>query len=105
MSQNLASEVDKIPKPKSLDKSSRSRVSPRSTGATARSSSSSGFSFWQPSSSPVFLTEANLINVLRQVVVVSLLACGVTFVIILGQIDVSLGSVLALCRDHWRPAS
>ena len=47
--------------------------------------------------SPIFLTEANLTNVLRQVVVVSLLACGVTFVIILGQIDVSLGAVLALC--------
>lgn len=47
--------------------------------------------------SPDFLTEANLTNVLRQVVVVSLLACGVTFVIILGHIDVSLGSVLALC--------
>jgi len=46
--------------------------------------------------SPAFLTEANLTNVLRQVVVVSLLACGVTFVIILGQIDVSLGSVMAL---------
>ena len=46
--------------------------------------------------SPTFLTEANLTNVLRQVVVVSLLACGVTFIIILGQIDVSLGSVLAL---------
>ena len=47
--------------------------------------------------SPTFLTEANLTNVLRQVVVVSLLACGVTFIIVLGQIDVSLGSVLALC--------
>lgn len=46
--------------------------------------------------SPTFLTEANLTNVLRQVVVVSLLACGVTFIIILGHIDVSLGSVLAL---------
>lgn len=47
--------------------------------------------------SPTFLTEANLTNVLRQVVVVSLLACGVTFIIILGHIDVSLGSVLSLC--------
>jgi inositol transport system permease protein len=46
--------------------------------------------------SPTFLTEANLTNVLRQVVVVSLLACGVTFIIILGHVDVSLGSVLAL---------
>lgn len=43
-----------------------------------------------------FLTAGNLTNVLRQVVVVSLLACGVTFIIILGHIDVSLGSVLAL---------
>jgi Ribose/xylose/arabinose/galactoside ABC-type transport systems, permease components len=46
--------------------------------------------------SDAFLTVANLTNVLRQVVVVSLLACGVTFVIILGQIDVSLGAVVAL---------
>jgi inositol transport system permease protein len=43
-----------------------------------------------------FLTVSNLTNVLRQVVVVSLLACGVTFIIILGQIDVSLGAVVAL---------
>lgn len=48
-------------------------------------------------SSDIFLTADNLTNVLRQVVVVSLLACGVTFIIILGHIDVSLGSVLALC--------
>lgn len=46
--------------------------------------------------SETFLTAGNLTNVLRQVVVVSLLACGVTFIIILGHIDVSLGSVLAL---------
>jgi len=43
-----------------------------------------------------FLKVANLTNVIRQVVVVSLLAFGVTFIIILAQIDVSLGSVLAL---------
>lgn len=46
--------------------------------------------------SDTFLTVPNLTNVLRQVVVVSLLACGVTFIIILGQIDVSLGAVVAL---------
>jgi inositol transport system permease protein len=46
--------------------------------------------------SPIFLTQSNLTNVLRQVVVVSLLGCGVTFIIILGHIDVSLGSVIAL---------
>ena len=43
-----------------------------------------------------FLTTGNLTNVLRQVVVVSLLAIGVTFIIVLGHIDVSLGSVVAL---------
>jgi len=46
--------------------------------------------------SDAFLTVSNLTNVLRQVVVVSLLASGVTFIIILGQIDVSLGAVVAL---------
>lgn len=46
--------------------------------------------------SPYFLTAPNLINVVRQIVVVTLLALGVVFVIILGQIDVSLGSVVAL---------
>ena len=46
--------------------------------------------------SPFFLNPANLTNVLRQLVVVSLLAFGITFVIILGHIDVSLGSVVAL---------
>lgn len=44
-----------------------------------------------------FFTAANLTNVVRQMVVVTLLAFGVTFVIILGHIDVSLGAVLALC--------
>ncbi len=43
-----------------------------------------------------FLTVSNLTNILRQVVVVCLLAFGVTFIIILAHIDVSLGSVLAL---------
>ncbi|WP_321818492.1 MULTISPECIES: ABC transporter permease [unclassified Paraburkholderia] len=46
--------------------------------------------------SDAFLSVSNLTNVLRQVVVVSLLATGVTFIIILGQIDVSLGAVVAL---------
>ncbi len=46
---------------------------------------------------PNFVNPDNLKNVLRQMVVVTLLAFGVTFVIILGHIDVSLGSVLALC--------
>ena len=94
MSQNLASEVKSIPKPKGLDKSRAS------TFATIYRRYGTilifvGIFILASLSSDIFLTEANLINVLRQVVVVSLLACGVTFVIILGQIDVSLGSVLA----------
>jgi ribose transport system permease protein len=45
----------------------------------------------------VFLTYANLINVVRQVVIISIMAIGATFVIIGGGIDLSVGSVLAFC--------
>ena len=95
MSQNLASEVDNIPKPKALDKSRASTFASiyRRYGTILIFV---GILILASLVSPIFLTEANLINVLRQVVVVSLIACGVTFVIILGQIDVSLGSVMAL---------
>lgn len=95
MSQNLASEVKSIPKPKSLDRSRASTFASiyRRYGTIIIFV---GIFALAAASSPIFLSQANLVNVLRQVVVVSLLACGVTFVIILGQIDVSLGSVLAL---------
>jgi inositol transport system permease protein len=46
--------------------------------------------------SPAFLDPQNLINVVRQVSVIGLLAIGVTVVIIALGIDLSLGSVLAL---------
>ena len=45
--------------------------------------------------SPVFLTTSNLTNLLRQVSVNALIAFGMTFVILLGAIDLSVGSVLA----------
>jgi len=45
--------------------------------------------------SPVFLTTSNLTNLLRQVSVNGLIAFGMTFVILLGAIDLSVGSVLA----------
>ena len=45
--------------------------------------------------SPVFLTPSNLTNLLRQVSVNGLIAFGMTFVILLGAIDLSVGSVLA----------
>lgn len=44
-----------------------------------------------------FLTLANLTNVLTQVTINLILAVGVTFVILIGGIDLSVGSVLALC--------
>jgi len=43
-----------------------------------------------------FFTQRNLINVLRQVSVNGILAVGMTLVIILGGIDLSVGSVVAL---------
>jgi inositol transport system permease protein len=46
--------------------------------------------------SPYFFTQTNLINVIRQVVVISLIACGATMVMISGMIDLSAGSVVAL---------
>lgn len=46
--------------------------------------------------SPVFLTKANVLNVLRQVSTNACLAMGMTLVIILGGIDLSVGAVVAL---------
>lgn len=43
-----------------------------------------------------FLTTKNLINVLRQATVVGVLSMGMTFVIISGGIDLSVGSTMAL---------
>jgi inositol transport system permease protein len=46
---------------------------------------------------PRFLTPLNLFNVMRQVSIVGLLAIGMTFVILTAGIDLSIGSLLALC--------
>lgn len=46
--------------------------------------------------SPVFLTTSNLLNVLVQAAVVSVLAAGVNFAILTGGIDLSVGSLLGL---------
>lgn len=45
---------------------------------------------------PTFLTPQNLINVLIQIAINALIATGMTFVIISGGIDLSVGSVAAL---------
>ena len=44
---------------------------------------------------PAFVSERNIFNVLRQVSIYGLLAVGMTFVILTGGIDLSIGSVLA----------
>jgi ribose transport system permease protein len=46
--------------------------------------------------SPYFLTTANLLNLLDQSVVTGILAIGMTFVILTGGIDLSVGSVVGL---------
>lgn len=45
---------------------------------------------------PNFLSSANLINVVRQVSISGILTMGVTFVLLTGGVDLSLGSVVAL---------
>ena len=47
-------------------------------------------------STPLFLSQSNLINVLRQVCVTSIVAVGFTMVIGSGHIDLSVGSMLGL---------
>jgi ribose transport system permease protein len=46
--------------------------------------------------SPFFLTVNNVLNILDQVTILGILALGMTFVIITGGIDLSVGAVLAL---------
>ena len=45
--------------------------------------------------SPVFLTYANLVNILQQITVNAVIALGMSVVIFTGGIDLSVGSVLA----------
>ena len=54
--------------------------------------------------SPSFLSLSNLMNVLNQVSLNGLVAIGMTFVILSGGIDLSVGSVLAFsgeCSRHY----
>ncbi|MDS1134983.1 ABC transporter permease [Nitratireductor indicus] len=47
--------------------------------------------------SPNFLTATNIANLFQQAAVVGVVAIGMTFVILTGNIDLSVGSVVALC--------
>lgn len=44
---------------------------------------------------PKFRTEGNLINLLRQNAIIGIMACGMTFAIVLGGFDLSVGAVAA----------
>ena len=46
--------------------------------------------------SPAFRTSTNLLNVLRQISIYGIMGTGMTFVIMLGGIDLSVGSLLAV---------
>ncbi|MFI5367746.1 MAG: ABC transporter permease [Spirochaetia bacterium] len=46
--------------------------------------------------SPVFLTVTNILNVIRQSSIYGIMAIGMTFVILTGGIDLSVGSILAI---------
>lgn len=47
-------------------------------------------------STPYFLTKRNIINILRQVSMVGIIGCGMTFVLLLAEIDLSVGSMASL---------
>ena len=54
------------------------------------------FLYVYPVTHETFLTQRNIFNVLRQSAPNLLLACGMTMVIILGGIDLSVGSIIAM---------
>ena len=54
------------------------------------------FLFIWPATHATFLTRTNIFNVLRQSASNLMLACGMTMVIILGGIDLSVGSIIAM---------
>jgi sugar transport system permease protein len=45
---------------------------------------------------PNFLTPRNMLNVLRQVSFIGIIACGMTMALVAGDVDLSVGSVVAL---------
>ena len=54
------------------------------------------FLYVYPTTHSTFLTKTNIFNVLRQNAPNLLLSCGMTMVIILGGIDLSVGSIIAM---------
>src|SRR3989304_197419 len=46
---------------------------------------------------PYFLTVHNFLNVLRQASIIGILTCGVSWMLISGSFDLSVGSIVSLC--------
>ena len=55
-----------------------------------------GVSIWSTTLSPFFLTRLNLLDLMTPYVFIGLLALGLTFVVIAGEIDISVTSILAV---------
>jgi ribose/xylose/arabinose/galactoside ABC-type transport system permease subunit len=91
---------------------SRTGAAPTVSGERPRSSSTPPRRSWPPEASlaialcalmaalwlarPNFLNLANLVNLVRQISINGILATGVTYVLLTGGVDLSLGSVVAL---------
>ena len=67
------------------------------------------FLYIWPTTHNTFLTRTNIFNVLRQSASNLMLACGMTMVIILGGIDLSVGSIIAMSGclppERWSGAA
>ena len=55
-----------------------------------------GVGIWSTTLSPFFLTRLNLLDLMTPYVFIGLLALGLTFVVIAGEIDISVTSILAV---------
>ncbi len=55
-----------------------------------------GVGFWSTTLSPFFLTRINLLDLITPYVFIGLLAFGLTFVVIAGEIDISVTAILAV---------
>ena len=50
---------------------------------------------------PSFLGKQNILNLLRQSSIIGIISAGMTFVIISGNFDISVGAVAAEICDWW----
>ena len=77
-----------------------------SSGAGRRCSSSLilGVGIWSATLSPFFLTRLNLLDLVTPYIFIGLMALGLTFVVIAGEIDISVASILAVCVGRRSPS-